>query len=250
MEITTKTTISEIVRFNFKSVEVFEKYGIDFCCGGKKTLASVCETKNLNFEDIQNDLKNFLFVNDIFSEWDERFLIDYIVNVHHSFLKKELPVIQERIDKVYMKHSEKYPEIIKIKEVFTGLKKELEDHTNKEETILFPYIKKLRDCADTNSDFQLPPFGTIDNPIKVMEREHTDAGNALEELKALTKNFKIEDSYCNTHGVTYKELENLYKDLHIHIHLENNILFPKAIALENELTNKNKPQQEVCSCSL
>ncbi len=249
MEINRNTTVSEIVKFNFKSVEVFEKYGIDFCCGGKKSLWDACEKKKINFEDVQNDLKNFLYVNDIFSEWDERFLIDYIVNVHHAFLKKELPVIYERIEKVCDKHSGKYPEWIKIKNKFTTLKSELEEHTAKEENVLFPYIKKLRDAEDSGKEFQMPPFGSVDNPIKVMEREHTDAGNLLEEIKSLTDNFREDEKYCNTHRVALKEIENLYKDLHIHIHLENNILFPKAKSLEENLL-KNKKSEVSCSCNL
>lgn len=248
MEINKKTTISEIVRFNFRSVEIFEKHGIDFCCGGKKILSEVCETKEISFDDLLNELNSFLYVNDIYSEWDERFLIDYIVNVHHSYLKKELPLIEGRIERVNQKHSGKYPEMIEIKSKFQKLKKELEEHTAKEENVLFPYIKKLRDTVDTKSELEVPPFGSIDNPIKVMEREHTDAGLALEEIKSLTKNFKVEEVYCNTHKILIKELEHLYKDLHIHIHLENNILFIKAKILEEEL-GKTKSCKEECSCN-
>lgn len=251
MEINGYTKISDITNFNFRTTELFEKYGIDYCCGGKKHLSDVCSDKKINLDDVLNDLKKYSFGEDIFNDWDLGFLIDYIVNAHHSYLRKYLPQINGHLSTLVNKHSGKYPQLKELELEFMIMKKELEEHILKEENVLFPYIKNLVNLEITKSEFSVPPFGSIENPISVMEREHSEAGQSLENIKTLTHNFLPEDSFCNTHKITYKELEDLYKDLHKHIHLENNILFPKAKKLEEKIFNSAcTTQDSVCKCNL
>jgi regulator of cell morphogenesis and NO signaling len=251
MELSENTKVSEVINFNFKTTEIFEKHGIEFCCGGKKSLSQACSNKNISLDDLLNELKAFSYDNDIVNEWAPDFLIDYIINVHHLYLKKYLPKINEHVKTVTAKHSGKFPEVIDLAYEFDELKKELEDHMRKEETILFPYIKTLAGIESGKSEFTVPPFGSIDNPISVMEREHAEAGNSLENIKRLTNNFTVEDSYCNTHRITYYELEDLYKDLHRHINLENNLLFPKGKMLEEKFSaSLNDSHNVLCSCAL
>ncbi|HEX2787417.1 MAG TPA: iron-sulfur cluster repair di-iron protein [Ignavibacteria bacterium] len=251
MEINTQTKVSDVIKFNYKTTELFEKLGIDFCCGGKKSLSEACANKNINLDSLLNDLKNYSFNNDVFNDWELDFLADYIVNAHHTYLRKVLPRIKGHLKTLSEKHSVKYPELIEINSEYEKLQNELEEHMLKEENILFPYIKTLVNAGRDNSTLNTPPFGSIDNPISVMEREHAEAGNFLETIRNLTNDFLIEDSFCNTHRITYNELEELNNDLHKHIHLENNILFPKAKELEEKIFNSAcSSEGSACMCNL
>ena len=255
-----ESTIGEIVAKNFRAVQVFEKFGLDFCCGGEKTISEACENKGLNAENVVTELNHSLENGKMwdseaakgpdFNSWELDFLVDYIINTHHIYVMKALPAINVHAQKVASKHGVNHPEVISIADLFANLKEELEAHLQKEEKMLFPYIKSLVNLKKNNIEMQFPPFGTVNNPVKVMEHEHENAGEILGWLNKLSNNYSAPDDACTTYKVLYEELKEFENDLHTHIHLENNILFPKAIKLEKELNqgDSNAVNSEICTC--
>jgi regulator of cell morphogenesis and NO signaling len=244
MNIQKDITIGEVVARNFRTAQIFERHGIDFCCGGKKTIEEACTSHNLNAEKLIYELSE---VNGTsasseydFNSWELDYLIDHIVSTHHAYLNRALPNILAHAEKVASVHGTNHPETVKIAGIFSSLKDELEAHLMKEERMLFPYIKKLVEIKRFKQDAFYPPFGTIRNPISVMENEHEAAGIEFEEINRLSRNYSLPQDACTTYQVLYKELKEFEEDLHIHVHLENNILFPKAIELENVLTSSVK----------
>jgi regulator of cell morphogenesis and NO signaling len=236
----TGLTLSEIVIKNYKSAAVFEKFGLDFCCHGKKSISEACEEKGINEEEVLIQLEklnenNFQKNNEQFNQWDLDFLIDYIVNVHHNYVREIIPVISAHADKIAAKHGQTHPEVITIANNFSVVYKDLKQHMMKEEQLLFPYIKYL---VKVNKNFAAPEkpfFGTIKNPVQMMEAEHESAGNILAEIGQLTNKYTPPSDVCNTFKIYYQELKEFEEDLHMHVHLENNILFPRSVKLENEL---------------
>jgi regulator of cell morphogenesis and NO signaling len=230
-------TLAEIVTDNIRSAIVFEEYGLDFCCNGKRSLSEACHEKNVDIKDIINSLagldpnKNSENVN----YWEPDFLVDYIVNNHHQYVRRMIPIISLHADKVTSVHGENHPETKQIADLFLAVRQELESHMMKEERILFPYIKQLYEAKKNNMQITHPPFGTIQNPIRMMEAEHQSAGDAMHKIRELSNNFTTPTDACNTYKALYSELKEFEEDLHTHIHLENNILFPKSIELEKEL---------------
>ncbi len=237
--------VKDILTSNIKAAHVFEKYGIDFCCKGNRPLGEACAEKNVSVDTILNELNSVSesdkeSTSDMrFENWDLKFLIDYIINNHHSFVRNAIPQMMPHLEKVAFKHGNKYSELKDIKSLFEDVVEEMYSHMHKEETILFHIIRYLVDCRKFNERPKMNGFKTVKNPIDTMEAEHTSAGGALEKIRELTNNFTPPADACNTFRLTYKELEDFEKDLHIHVHLENNILFPKAIKLEEELLNNN-----------
>ncbi|MBK9098076.1 MAG: iron-sulfur cluster repair di-iron protein [bacterium] len=237
------TTLAELVTDNIRSAIVFEEFGLDFCCRGNRTLKDACAEKNVDVSNVINQLTNLSGngngtqnVND----WHLDFLVDYIMNNHHQYVRRMIPIISLHADKVASVHGKNHPETIKIADLFLAVREELEMHMMKEERILFPQINQMMLIQNENSQFFPPPFGTIQNPIRMMEYEHTSAGDALYQIRELSNNYVHPDDACNTFKALYSELKEFEEDLHKHIHLENNILFPKSIALEAELLgNKN-----------
>ena len=233
------TTLSEIVTKNFRTAAVFEKYGLDFCCNGKKTIEQACLEKNVDNSTVVNELVNLTNGNGHtdgkFDEWKLDFLIDYIVNNHHSYVVRMLPVISAHTQKVASVHGQNYPATIQVAKIFSVIEQEMKHHMMKEEKILFPHINYLLKNKNEGLRAESPYFGTIKNPITMMEKEHQSAGDGMYEIRSLTNNYEIPGDACNTFRITLQELKEFEEDLHKHIHLENNILFPKAVALENEL---------------
>lgn len=235
--------VKDIITTNIKAAHVFEKHGIDFCCNGNRPLKEACDEKNINIEVILSELDSVMISEEQedkrFETWDLKFLIDYIVNNHHSYVKNAIPQMMPHLEKVAFKHGNKYPELENIKSLFEDVAEEMISHMHKEETILFHIIRYLVDCKKFNERPKMSGFKTVRNPIDMMEAEHTNAGGAMEKIRELTNNFTLPADACNTFKLTYKELEDFEKDLHIHVHLENNILFPKAIKLEDDLLKQN-----------
>ena len=233
MTLTASETVGEIVAANPSSARLFERYGIDYCCGGNRPLSEACSEKGLSVEELSRELAK---ANAPIQERDWRSvpltkLIDHIVGKHHSYLRTELPEIERKINKVLEAHRERHgATIAALREVFGGLDAELSEHMLKEERILFPVIQRM----EATSRLAMPP-GAIHQPIRVMEHEHASAGQALAEMRRLTGGFTPPDDACNTFRVLYRQLEELESDLHIHIHLENNILFPRAAELERAI---------------
>ncbi len=231
MQLLTKT-LSEMVLENHQTARIFEKYGLDFCCRGNQTLDSACAEQSISPATIQREIEELPEYPNAMREylWDSPFLIDYIVNNHHNYIKKTLPVLREHLSKVIQVHSIRHPELIRVGQLFESTTSELEQHLLKEEVILFPYIKELMNDRKVQS-----PFGTVRNPIEAMKNDHVEAGDTFAEIRMLLDNYQPPEDACVTMKVTYKELEQFERDLHEHIFLENSILFPKAIQKESVL---------------
>lgn len=234
-----EASIGELVTKDFRKAEVFKKFGLDFCCGGKKTLSKACQEKGLDIVQIEKELQEVdqksSAPSQDFNKWELDFLADYIVNTHHKYVIQSMPIIFEYTQKVSKVHGERRPEVIEIAELFIKIMDELNHHMMKEENVLFPYIKILVATKKSSENLKPSPFGTIKNPVNMMEMEHEQVGELLERIKELSDNFTPPENACNTHRVSFAKLKEFEEDLHQHIHLENNILFPKAIALEQEL---------------
>jgi regulator of cell morphogenesis and NO signaling len=233
MTVTANEIVSEIVAANPSSARVFEKYGIDFCCGGNRPLADVCSEKGINVDAFSRELSD---MDEPARERDWREaplaeLIDHIVGRHHLYLRAEMPEIERKLRKVIEAHGDRHGAMLSaLRQVFAALTAEISEHMMKEEHILFHMIRRM----ETTSSLAMPP-GAINHPIRVMEHEHASAGQALAELRRLTGGYQPPQDACNTFRVLHHQLEELEGDLHTHIHLENNILFPRAAKLETSL---------------
>ncbi len=232
------TTLAEIVTENIRSAIVFEEYGLDFCCKGNRALSEACAEKKIDIQKVTDALNNLSDDNNgnqNFNDWKLDFMIDYIVNNHHQYVRRMIPIISLHADKVASVHGANHPETTMIADLFLAVRQELEGHMMKEERILFPYIKELQDAKENNMSAAQSPFGSIQNPIKMMEAEHQNAGDAMHQIREMSNDFSTPEDACNTFKALYSELKEFEEDLHKHIHLENNILFPKSIELEAEL---------------
>ncbi|MDP1747544.1 MAG: iron-sulfur cluster repair di-iron protein [Bacteroidota bacterium] len=234
-----EATIGELVTKDFRRAEVFKKFGLDFCCGGKKTLTKACKEKGLDVVQIEKELKAIEEIpsapSQDYNTWDLDFLADYILNTHHKYVTQAIPVILEYTQKVAKVHGERHPEAIEIANNFVKVADELMRHMVKEENVLFPYIKKLAAAQKSGTMVEPPHFGSIANPVNMMEAEHEEVGNVMEKINTLSYGYTPPADACTTFRLSYAKLKEFEDDLHQHIHLENNILFPKAIALENDL---------------
>lgn len=232
-------TLSEIARDNFHTAATFEKYNLDFCCNGKRSLADACAEKGINPEDVINEIEKMNSTSTQSEikpdEWTLDFLIQYIINNHHSYVNRMLPVISAHTQKVASVHGENHPETKKIAEIFTAINNEMKHHMMKEEKILFPHILKLVALSGNGNEKNVPYFGTIKNPIAMMEAEHQSAGDGMFKIRELANNYALPADACETYNISFKELKEFEEDLHKHVHLENNILFPKAVELEERL---------------
>ena len=230
-------TLADLAATSLNAVRVLEQHGLDYCCGGKRPFEEACLARGLAPEAVIREIEEARITNEAGREWltaplDE--LVKHIISTHHEYLKLDLPVLGHRLDKVVSVHGARDPEVLpRMAEVFTALRAELEMHMHKEEAILFPYIEQYGRAEVQNRRVPPVPFGSIANPIRMMEREHASAGDALGEIRALSNNFEPPSYACSTVRALYQGLQALEADLHVHIHLENNILFPRAIALEN-----------------
>ncbi len=232
--------IADIVALNIQTAHVFKKYGIDFCCGGGITIQKACEKKNIDMDLIMQDLKNIdekVLQSQNYNNWELDFLTDFIVNTHHVYVTESLGLIDAYATKVAKVHGEHHPAVIKIKELFELVAHDLSSHMKKEELLLFPYIKRLVAANRENIKIDKAQFGSVNNPINMMEEEHEIVGNLLKEIAVLSNNYNPPAWACNTFKALYAKLDEFEQDLHIHIHLENNILFPKAIAMETKYFN-------------
>ena len=238
--ITTDMTVRDLAMQLPQSTRLFEKLKIDYCCGGNKSLAQACASAGVNVDNVMEMLAGVTSSSPDegvldFQNVSLTDLISHIVNTHHFFTKSELDRLQLLADKVLAAHGCNHPELVHLGELLTRLSADLKPHMFKEELILFPYIMAMTAAADQNSVVPVAPFGTVNNPIRMMMREHDTAGEILRELRSLTSDYKVPGDACPSYQTLYQALENFETDLHQHIHLENNILFPKAIDLENGL---------------
>lgn len=235
------TTIGELVAADYRKAAVFSKFGLDFCCGGKKSLKEACEAKGIDekvvaFElsEVENQVTN---TQHDFNSWELDFLADYIVNVHHKYVKDNVGMLYQYSDKVANRHGSTHPEVIKIAQLYEKIAAEFKTHMEKEEIILFPLIRKLVAAKKDNNSSNNASLGDISGPINVMENDHELVGGFMEEINQLSNSYTPPADACSSYQVLYSKLDEFEKDLHQHVHLENNILFPKAIQLAKELMN-------------
>ncbi len=235
----TDQTVGEIVSKDYRKAEVFKKYGIDFCCGGKRTLSQVCKSKNVDLNALKKDLlaidKQPSMPSQDFNSWNLDFLCDYVVNTHHKYVVKAMPLIFEYTQKVERAHGDTQPEVVEIANIFIKVMEEFNLHMMKEEKVLFPYIKELAIAKENEKPIHLPHFGSIQNPIEMMELEHDHVGELMSSIRTLSNNYTAPAGACTTYKLAYAKLQEFENDLYQHIHIENNILFPRAIELENEI---------------
>lgn len=233
-------TVADMVTENIKTAHVFKKYGIDFCCGGGVSIQKACEKANVNYEDLMKDLlgvENSVSHATNYNNWALDFLTDHIINVHHTYVEENIPLLIQYSDRVAKVHGHHYNELLEINALVHEVAGELSAHMKKEELILFPFIKKMVRAKKEGTELNPPHFGTVDNPIKMMEAEHEEAGEILRRIAELSNNYTPPQGACNTYRAFYAKLEEFEQDLHQHVHLENNILFPKSLKLEKELRN-------------
>ncbi len=229
-------TVAELVSENIKTAHVFKKYGIDFCCGGGKTIEEACKKNKVEITKLQHELiqtMNSTTPSVNYNLWSLDFLCEYIEQTHHKYIHESIPIIEAYVTKVAKVHGDAAPETIEIKRLFGEVVAELIPHMQKEELVLFPYIRKIVRSKKEGFAAPNPSFGTIKNPINMMTNEHDIAGRLLKEINILSSHYHAPEWACNTFKALYAKLEEFENDLHIHIHLENNILFPKAIEFES-----------------
>lgn len=234
----TEETIGEMVTKDFRKAQVFKKLGIDFCCGGKKTLKEVCDKKGIDFQEVEKQLNGFKEKENNqlnFDQLELDFLADYIVNIHHKYVKESLPFMIELANKVGSVHGNQHPEMIEVAKIFNNLANDFQLHLMKEENILFPHIKELVKAKKEGKTLPRASFGKVDNPTQMMEAEHEQAGEDMGAIRSLTNNYQLPVDACNSYQILFKKLAEFENDLFNHVHLENNILFPKSIALEKEI---------------
>lgn len=237
--ITTSTkTVRELAVEIPGATRIFERLNIDYCCGGNQTLDKACDTVGVAVEEVINLLEtdagahsqaeepNFLTAS--LAE-----LIDHIVKKHHVFTRSEIARLRELTNKVYEAHGQNHPELDGLRQLFQALSDELEPHMAKEERVLFPYTIQLgSESARGTRSLQRPPFGTVANPVRMMMMEHDNAGLLLKQMRVLTSDYKVPTDACFSYQTLYHALEAFEGDLHQHIHLENNILFPRTVEME------------------
>lgn len=240
MNINTNTLVSEIVSDNYNTASLFNRYGIDFCCNGNRSLGAVATEQKLSLEDLIAELTSILeqsAPDQNYQDWELDFLCDYIYQTHHIYVEKQSEEISMYLDKICKVHGEAHPELFEVRSLFKGAVGDLAIHMKKEELILFPYIKTLVKASKTKVPLERPPFGSIDNPIHMMHEEHDNEGERFRKIAALTDNYTIPEDGCHTYMLTYNLLKAFEADLHKHIHIENNILFKRAVRLEQDLNH-------------
>jgi len=235
-------TIGQMVAEDYRTAQIFKNHKIDFCCKGNRTLKEVTEKKGL-------DLKGLIQELDIvqeqdqddhpdFKTWPLDLLIDYIEKKHHRYVEQQIPILKQYLIKLCKVHGDRHPELHQISEYFHTSAGELAMHMKKEELVLFPWVRKMVNGSSKGSPMEQSHFGTVKNPIKMMMEEHDNEGERFRKIADLSNDYTPPADACNTYRVTFSLLQEFEEDLHRHIHLENNILFPKAETLESKLSNK------------
>lgn len=241
MENILERNIGELVAEDYRAAQVFKKNKIDFCCNGNRTINEAADAKKIDKNKLAADLLETLSANnnsevDV-NDWPLDLLADYVTKKHHRYIREKIPVLQQFLDKLARVHGERHPELIEIRELFYESAQDLEMHLQKEENILFPFIENMVAAKTSNTAYTRPHFGTVENPVNMMMHEHNNEGERFRKIAELSNDYTPPADGCNTYRVTFAMLQEFENDLHRHIHLENNILFPKAIQLEKLLSN-------------
>ncbi|MFA6831938.1 MAG: iron-sulfur cluster repair di-iron protein [Bacteroidaceae bacterium] len=238
MKIDEKTIIGDVVAANYTAADVFHNHGIDFCCNGNRPISEAIKGTSITLKQLEEELetkRNFSEKGEDYRTWELGFLADYIFNAHHNYIRTQAPIILEYLDKVCAAHGENHPELSEVRNLFRASFEDLSAHLQKEEMILFPMIKEY----EKNSKLGIAPeenhCGTINNPIAQMMSEHDAEGSRFRTISKLTNHYTVPEDGCNAFAVTMNKLKDYEANLHKHIHLENNILFPNAVILEEKI---------------
>jgi regulator of cell morphogenesis and NO signaling len=238
MTLAASTTVGDIAAEISGATRELEKLGIDYCCGGSRTLGEACAAINLPIEDVLSRLQNNSTAPGSAEDkdWQHEMLADLITHItetHHVFVREECPRLQSLIAKVVCVHGTNHPELLQVQAIFSALAEELHVHLMKEEQVLFPYVVRMEENTLTSEAAPPSCFGTVKNPVRMMMAEHDGAGEALRALRSITSNYRLPADACVSYRTSYEALQGFEADLHQHIHLENNILFPRAVAMEH-----------------
>lgn len=241
MNTTEEITLGGIVARDYRAAAIFETYGLDFCCRGRQSLAEACRARGVAPEGVLAELAGLddaAAAEPPFASYELDELVAHIVSTHHAYVKRTLPTLDAYLQKLVAVHGERHPELTTVRERFAQVSRELTLHMAKEEEILFPYIVALARAG--RHEQHMPPnmFGTVQHPIRMLEAEHESAGHQTELIRVLTSGYTVPDDGCTTYRVAFDELSAFERDLHRHVHLENNILFPRAVDLEAGLTSR------------
>jgi regulator of cell morphogenesis and NO signaling len=237
MTLTANQTVREIAIDNPEAVRVFESLGIDYCCGGGASLKDACVAASISVDEVLQRLTATTPTArsedlDDYRQATLQAITSHIVEKHHGFVRRETPRLQGLLDKVRNRHDQNHPELRAIEEMFNIMSEELTTHMFKEEQLLFPHIQRLEAAVGEGRPAPRPPFGTVANPIARMMAEHDNAGELLKQMRSAARGYMLPDGACPTYEMLYRGLQEFEQDLHIHVHLENNILFPRAVELE------------------
>lgn len=238
MNISKEDIIGVIVADDYRTASVFEQAGIDFCCNGNRSIEAACDEQHLNTDVLISRLQNAINTSPAndgacdYISWPLDLLADFIEKKHHRYVTTQIPVIQSLLEKIVRVHGEKHPELSEIKVHFDACAGELAEHMKKEELMLFPFIRKMVQAKQEGHKEAAAPFGTVRNPIRMMMHEHDTEGERFRRIKQLSNQYTAPEDGCNTYRAAFATLKAFEDDLHLHIHLENNILFPKSVELE------------------
>jgi regulator of cell morphogenesis and NO signaling len=238
-------TVRELALEVPQATRVFERLGIDYCCGGGRSLEEACAAAHIRVEDVERSLteaaEHPAEAGQDDASWQRAplfGLIAHIIQKHHYFVRRELTRIEPLLAKVIATHGQAHPELLEVQRQLRGLGEELIQHMMKEEQILFPYVTQLEECESRRQPMAPPRFGTAENPIRMMMQEHESAGSALRTIRAQTGDYRLPAGACAGFETLYHTLQDFEQDLHQHIHLENNILFPRALEMEDKVRSR------------
>jgi len=237
MEQLTQKTIREIALAAPATVRVFEELKIDYCCGGRRSISEACAAAGVAPDVLERRIDEILVKGEAGSEDAEELrsptkLIDHIETTHHVFTRAEIERLMPLMAKVAVRHGEHHPELRQLESIFTALADSLLPHMMKEENVLFPFIKRLDMCSENGLPVPLAPFGSVQNPVRMMMADHDTDGDRLAQMRAITHDYQLPNDACPSFTALFAGLQDLERDLHRHIHLENNVLFPAALELE------------------
>ena len=237
MSVTTEKTVRELALENPGATRVFEKLGIDYCCGGGQTLEQACQAAHVSTNQVADSLaaSQSASATAPARNWQTEplsELLAHIQSTHHVYTRKEIARLSPLFDKVCSVHGKNHPELLRLRQIFSGLAEELTTHLMKEEVVLFPYVLRMEEAVVANEPVLPPPFGSVRNPVAMMMNEHDGVGSALRSMRQIGNGYAAPPDACISFQTLYQALVAFEADLHQHIHLENNILFPRAIEME------------------
>jgi regulator of cell morphogenesis and NO signaling len=233
-------TLSDLVARDFRAGAILDRYGLDYCCGGARTLAEGCLQRGINLVAVLSELEALDPDSRGRVAEDPAALVDYIVLRHHAYVRTSLPIIQEHLTRVVAAHGANHTELTAVAAAFAKVARELTQHMVKEEQVLFPHIRALAEAVRSGGPPPPDMFGTVQNPIRMMEIEHEVVGDALASIRSLTGGYQPPADACPTYRLVLEELVAFERDLDAHVHLEDRVLFPKAVELESALEHATR----------